>query len=130
MANPSVRAQMVEIMDDYHREVNRAVEESAKEAADVCMKQLKNTSPKRPKHGEYARSWAVKEDSIGADVTDYVVYNKKHYQLTHLLENGHMIRNAKGTYGRVRPIKHIAPAADSATQRFELACRTRIRRIK
>lgn len=126
----SVQVQMAEIMADYDLKVRDAVDASGKEAAEVCVKQLKSTSPKRPKHGEYARSWAVKEEQIGTGVTDYIVYNKKHYQLTHLLENGHMIRNKYGTYGRARPRKHIGPAADSAIQRYELACRARIRSIK
>ena len=126
MANGlSVSAQMKDIMTTYGREAHEAVEASAKEAAEVAKNQLRNTSPKRSGHGEYARSWTVKKDSH-AMVSDYIVYNSKHYQLTHLLENGHVIRNKKGTYGRTRPIKHIAPAEDTATQRFDLSVRTRL----
>jgi len=43
-----------------------------------------------------------------------VVHNTKHYQLTHLLENGHVVRNKKGTYGRAPAIKHIAPVEEWA----------------
>jgi len=130
MANSlSITAQMDKIMSDYNSEVQKAVDESAKEAADLCVNQLKNTSPKRPGHGEYARSWTIKTRRIGLS-TEYTVHNSKHYQLTHLLENGHVVRNKYGTYGRARPIKHIAPAADTSIQRFDLACRTRIGRLK
>ena len=45
---------------------------------------------------------------------DVIVHNRTDYQLTHLLENGHVIRNKKGEYGRTRPIKHIAPVAEWA----------------
>lgn len=124
MANDlSVSAQMKDIISNYTENARKAVDESAKEAADLAMNQLRNTSPK--KHGDYARSWSVKKQSKG-QVADYVVYNRNHYQLTHLLENGHVIRNKKGTYGRTRPIKHIAPAEDTAIQRYELAVRTRL----
>lgn len=125
----SVTAQMNQLLTEYNREAQKAVEDSAKEAAEVCKNQLRNTSPKRPGHGEYARSWSVKKQSMGR-VTDYIVYNSRHYQLTHLLENGHIIRNKKGTYGRARAIKHIAPAAETSTQRFDLAVRTRLGGLK
>lgn len=126
----TVSAQMHEILEDYGKKARQVVEASATEASTLCMNQLKNTSPKRAGHGEYARSWSVKKQKGKLGVVNYIVYNKQHYQLTHLLENGHVIRNKKGTYGRTRPIKHIAPAADTATQRFDLSLRTRIRSIK
>lgn len=127
MANGlTVTAQMNEIMDDYSEAARRAVDESAKEAANVSMNQLRNTSPKRT--GKYARSWTVKKETHGR-VSDYIVHNTKHYQLTHLLENGHVIKNKSGTYGRTRPIKHIAPAEDTGIQRFEIAARTRLGRL-
>ena len=131
MANDlSVSAQMRDILTTYNREVAEAVDEAAQEASESCKNQLKNTSPKRAGHGEYARSWAIKKEHTGAGVADYIVHNKKHYQLTHLLENGHVIRNKKGTYGRTKPRHHIGPAADTAIQRFDLSARARIGRLK
>ena len=47
--------------------------------------------------------------SVSGNIVNIVVHNKTDYQLTHLLENGHVIRNKKGDWGRTRPIKHIAP---------------------
>lgn len=80
----------------------------AKEAAS----KLRNTSPKRT--GKYAKSWKVKTQRGSAGIDEVIVYNRDHYQLTHLLENGHVIRNKKGEYGRTSPIKHIEPVNDWA----------------
>lgn len=125
MANTSsVSVQMREILDKYGEDARRVVKESAKETADLCVQQLKNTSPKRK--GAYARSWTVKAEEHGS-VVDYIVHNAKHYQLTHLLENGHVIKNKKGTYGRTHPIKHIAPAEETGIMRFELGVKARLR---
>lgn len=125
----TITAQMNKILENYNREAQEAVDEAAKESAELCKNQLKNTSPKRPKHGEYARSWTIKTERSGLS-NQYTVHNSKHYQLTHLLENGHVCRNKKGTYGRVGPKKHIAPAADAAIQRFELSARVRLGKLK
>jgi hypothetical protein len=130
MDSLSVTAQMKQIVGNYNREVQEAVNEAAIESSESCLQQLKNTSPKRPKGGRYARGWAIKKNHTATGAVEYVVYNRTDYQLTHLLENGHVIRNKKGTYGRTRPIKHIAPAADTAIQRFDLSARARIGRIR
>ena len=126
--NATVTAQMKELLDEYNREAEQAVNEAAVDASDLCVNQLKNTSPKR--YGKYARSWTVKKEHASSGVADYIVHNKGYYQLTHLLENGHVIRNGKGTYGRTSPIHHIGPAADSAIQRFDLGVRARLGRLK
>lgn len=108
----SVTQQMDLILKDYNREVisetNEAIDAVGKEA----VQKLKNTSPRRK--GKYARSWTMKTERGGALKCNTVTVHNKVYQLTHLLENGHVIRNAKGTYGRVAGIKHIAPVEDWA----------------
>lgn len=103
---------MHEILEDYKGDVKAAWNSAANKTARDAVSQLKNTSPKR--HGDYARGWAVKREPARGGLTDFIVHNSKHYQLTHLLENGHVIRNKKGTYGRVNGVKHIAPAEAKA----------------
>lgn len=130
MDNRSVTAQMKEIIGEYNRDVQDAVNEAGEDASTSCVQELKNTSPKRPGGGRYARGWTVKKERTSSGAITYTVHNRTDYQLTHLLENGHVIRNKKGTYGRTHPIKHIGPAADTAIQRFDLSARTRIGRIR
>lgn len=116
-------------LEEYVQEVRDAVNEAAKEAAELTARQLKANSPKRAKgkgKGKYARGWKVKK-KYDAHLVSYVVYNGSSPGLTHVLEHGHLIRNQYGSYGRVRAIPHIGPAADAGIQRFELAVKARLR---
>ena len=113
MANTSsVTVQMERILDSYSREVqeatNKAIDSVAKEAAS----KLRDTSPR--KTGDYAKGWKIKKERGKDGLQTVTVHNRTNYQLTHLLENGHVVRNKKGTYGRTRPIKHIAPVEEWA----------------
>lgn len=109
----SVEVQMTKLLDEYSQEVQDAANKAIKRVARETVKRLKNTSPKRS--GEYARDWAVKNLSVHGNIVNLVVHNRKHYQLTHLLENGHVIRNKKGTYGRAPAHPHIGPAEEWAS---------------
>lgn len=109
----SVAVQMQQILEEFSDKVNDVLERSANETADESVDKLKNTSPK--KTGSYAQGWRVKKLSRG----DVVVHNATDYQLTHLLENGHIIRNKKGTYGRTSGIKHIKPVETWANNEFQ-----------
>lgn len=109
----SVEVQMADILDTYSKEVRRATNNAQDKIAKDCVQKLKNTFPR--KTGSYAKGWAVKRArSKSRGIVDVTVHNKTDYQLTHLLENGHVIRNGKGEYGRTNGIKHIAPVADWA----------------
>lgn len=114
------------ILETYNQEVQDAVEEAAKEAAELTAKTIKANSPKGK--GKYRRGWRARKQRI-AGLTGYVVFNGTQPALTHTLENGHIARNQYGTWGRVRAIKHIAPAAEAGVMRFELAVRARLRRL-
>lgn len=95
----SLSVQMNRILDEYDKEVQRTVDSSFDSISRESVQKLKSTSPKRT--GAYARGWTRKKQGLGGRVVDYVVHNSSHYQLTHLLENGHVVRNKYGTYGRV-----------------------------
>ena len=111
----SVGKQMEKILDDYSQEVRRATTNAIDDVAKEAVQKLKNTSPKQAKHRrKYAEGWALKREKTSTGVPEVTVYNKTNYQLTHLLENGHIISNGRGEYGRTRPIKHIGPVNEWA----------------
>ena len=104
----SVAAQMEELLEEIDKDVQKSAKDNINTVAKESVQKLKNTSPK--KSGSYAKGWGVKKEGD----MDVIVHNRTDYQLTHLLENGHVIRNKKGTYGRTRGIKHIAPVEEWA----------------
>ena len=108
MANGSVAAQMTELLDEVNKDVERSAKTNIQRVAKESVQKLKNTSP--VKTGSYASGWGTKKQGE----MDVVVHNRTDYQLTHLLENGHVIRNKKGTYGRAPAHKHIKPVEDWA----------------
>lgn len=112
----SVEVQMKQILDEFSDKVNDVLDKSATETADESVERLHNTSPG---HGDYASGWTVKRLSKG----DVVVHNSTNYQLTHLLENSHVIRNKRGTWGRTSrghgQIVHIKPVETWANKEFQ-----------
>ena len=109
----SVSIQMSEILDAFDEKVNDVLEKSADTVSRDSVEKLRNTSPR--KSGAYASGWTATKESK----KEIVVHNATHYQLTHLLENGHVIRNKKGTYGRAPAHKHIRPVETWANREFQ-----------
>lgn len=103
MSDFSIEKELEKILGDYTEQVGEKTDQILKKVARDTVKELKSSSPKDK--GDYAKSWAVKSVKSGR-LTSYVVHNKKHYQLTHLLEKGHAKRNG----GRVSARVHIKPA--------------------
>ena len=120
-------AEVTAALEEYCVKAQKALYDAAKEAAELTQRQLKANSPRG--RGKYRQGWRIKKKEI-AGLVSYTVYNGRQPGLTHTLENGHLARNQYGTYGRVRAIKHIGPAADAGIQRFELSARARLRRGK
>ena len=103
-------SQIASIFDEYNRDMKRKVNNSVDVVGKESVSRLKSTSPK--KSGDYARGWRLKRTHGRNGINDVVIHNATDWHLTHLLENGHVIRNKKGTYGRTNGIKHIAPVEE------------------
>lgn len=111
----TIEIQMKQVLESASKEVRRAAAEAGDKTAKEAVQKLKNTSPKGSPHKRrYAEGWAMKREKSNSGVPVVTVYNRTNGQLTHLLENGHVVANAKGTYGRTNGIKHIAPVNDWA----------------
>lgn len=107
----SLDEEIKKALEDYNVEVVRVTNESIKETAKEAAIMLKNGGPYKNRTGAYAKDWTAgqreKTKSV-IQVQGYTVYNKNHFQLTHLLEHGHQSRNG----GRVKEFAHIAPVND------------------
>ena len=112
MSNKSVSDQMAEILNEIGNGAEEALTTGLKSVSRTAPAKLKDRSPR--KTGEYAKGWRAKK----LDKHAIVVYNATMPGLTHLLENGHMIVNKKGTYGRYNGVKHIAPVDQEEQQAF------------
>ena len=108
----SLTVQLQSVFDDYTKEVKKATNTAADNVARQSVQRLRDNSPR--KTGSYARGWTVKREQSSSGINTVIVHNKTNYQLTHLLENGHLIVNKKGTCGRVSGIKHIKPVEEWA----------------
>lgn len=114
----AIRAEVEAMNAEVISNCNKAAEKAAKSA----VKELKATSPVRADGynrkyppGSYAKSWTFKKEGNVLGVAGYTVYNAKHYQLTHLLEFGHIIA---GTGKRSKAFPHIGDVNNKASQQF------------
>lgn len=102
---------MRECMDENEE----VLQERCRAAGERAVRELKQQSRKRS--GKYAKGWKydVATSETGVDCT---VHNRI-YQLTHLLENDHDIKNQTGkSYGTARGDKVIATIAERVAADF------------
>lgn len=112
---------VMEALAAYAGATDEIVEHAAQTAAAHAVADLNFSSPSLS--GDYRKGWAYRKTKSRSRVGgthSVVIYNKPHYRLTHLLENGH----AKVVYGRRLPgtvaaRPHIRAAEESAVQEFE-----------
>lgn len=119
--NDSVQAQLQKILDEYAGELNGVIDKTFNSVAKETKDEVVQNSPRDS--GDYAGDWAIKRATkrgrgklLGG--VEVVIYNKKHYRLTHLLEKGHVVRNQFGTYGRAPAHPHIGPAEEHGERKL------------
>lgn len=108
-------------MTKYKDLCNEDIKEAVNETTQEIKKELKSASG-LTEWTDYNRGWTSKTLVKNSNVTKNVVYNKTHYQLTHLLEKGH----AKVNGGRTRAFPHIAPAEEHAGELLEAKTKAKL----
>lgn len=113
-ANPdNLPEELVKELQDWtNTELRQKVNEAIKETAETGAKMLRGGGPYKERTGKYTKDWdeKLRKKALTAitKTEEYSVYNKKKYQLTHLLEKGHLSRNGE----RVKPFEHIKPTEE------------------
>lgn len=98
----SLDIQIKEAMVQYTDEIENKINDAVNDVAAESLKRIRETSPKRTR--KYSKSWRS-EVKRGIGSSSFRIYNANHWQLTHLLENGHLTRN-KNRFVSANP--HIA----------------------
>ena len=104
------------ILNEYSNDIQEGIKETAFKVAEDGKNKLKVTSPKRT--GSYRKGWRVDKRS-GKGFVHATIYNSTDWQLTHLLEKPHVIRNQYGTWGTSKPQVHIEPVEKECIQEFQ-----------
>ena len=110
----SVEIQVRKLLEEYSENFSKLVKKVAESTAKETAEDLRQVSASQFGNGRYAKGWSVKAERGG-----YTVHNATDYQLTHLLENGHVVRNKYGEYGRAPAYRHIGPAEQRGIVKFE-----------
>lgn len=91
----------------YNSSIEDEIEHIKEEVAQETVKALKLNSPKLTK--KYSKGWKLIRHG-----KNIVIHNSTNYQLTHLLENGHVNRDGSRTQGN----DHIRPAEEQAVKTY------------
>ena len=111
MANNDFSA-IKDILNEYSSDIQNGITEKAFEVAEKGKNELKATSPKRT--GSYSKGWRVDKRN-GKGFVHTTIYNATNWQLTHLLEKSHLLRNGKKSTPKV----HIAPVEEKCITEYE-----------
>ena len=99
----------------YTKEIEEGLEKAKQRNARQGAKELRESpltpvSKNRKRSGKYKKGWTSTKHG-----TAYIIRNKTDYQLTHLLEKGHALRQG----GRTRAFPHIKPVEEKVVKNYE-----------
>lgn len=94
---------IADAVKEYTEDVSEAIEKRVESVADEVLNDILSNAPRR--NGQYVKGFKKTDASVQGRKR-FVVWNKKHYMLVHLLEFGH----AKRGGGRVQGKPHMRPA--------------------
>lgn len=103
------------------------------EYAKKCCDGVKTRSAQFKHNGggrRYADGWTTEAKQDKEGIYSVKVYNETDWQLTHLLENGHLISNKRNGAGWASAHPHIAPAFNDVKNKFKSAVRKAELKVK
>lgn len=116
----ATRTMTEEVVEEMENRLEEIASETVEELNRISPKFKGDDSKRKYKAGSYAKSWTFSK-SKERGVTRVIVHAAKpHWRLTHLLENGHVVRNGtKRVVGNADPIPHISIAEEHAEEKID-----------
>lgn len=126
MAKNNIKAQFNAIANEIKKDVRGIVEETVDEVSGDALLYIEGIGDydNHRKTKNYRKNFYLKKTS--SSLAAKAVLANKQYQLTHLLEKGHVIKNKQGTYGRTKAIPHWDETEEIAIEDFEKKLQERL----
>lgn len=106
-----------DILDEYRKDIDGEMPSCVESVAQTTA-QIARAKATAFKGNKYRNSITVKVTK-GRLLSTALIYSPKHYQLTHLLEHGHVIKVNGKVYGKTRAFPHWAPAEEQGVRLLE-----------
>lgn len=104
-----------DILNEYSLDIQESIQAEAQNIAKQAANDLKNTKGTyKIRTGKYNKGWRVNTQKGRGEIS-CTVWNATNWQLTHLLEKGHVTRNG----GRTRAFVHIKPIEEKYVKQYE-----------
>lgn len=113
--------------DDIYDIVVDTVDQVTKEARDELKQRSLKAFGSGKRDKPYYKGWSTKISNRGHSKYHKVIWNATNYQLTHLLEFGHRVYNAK-VKKEYKGVEHIRPVEQKYKVEFVDLIEERIRR--
>lgn len=107
---------ITDILNEYSKDIQEGITKAAIQVAEEGKKDLRANSPKHT--GDYRKGWKVNKEN-GYGYVHTTIYNATDWQLTHLLEKPHVIRNKYGEWGVSKPKVHIQPVEEKCIEQYK-----------
>lgn len=122
MANDSI-LDIKDILNEYSRDIQNGIVETAKRVAKDGAKDLKETKNAYNvrKGAKYNKGWGVSVEQGRMSINCYI-HNKKNAGLTHLLEEGHAWVGRDGTRkdNAAKPHPHIKQVEERVKKEYDI----------
>lgn len=111
-------AELQKQLETYNQDIVEGLNAAYKELAEAGVAKLQSTHPYHDRTGKYSKGFAATQRKNAVTATgaeSYTIHNKKHYQITHLLEHGHLTRSGS----RTRAFEHWKPTLEELDRKAE-----------
>lgn len=119
-------AALVGACEEFTEEVKKELEDGLETIGAESVEEVKRLAPvyegdnKNTPKGSYKRSWTYTVTKERGKIEVNVHSKNKNYRLTHLLENGHVLRDGTGRkVGEAKAFPHIGIANEHAEKKVD-----------
>lgn len=110
----NLASEIMKGLEEYYDMATDEVKKEVKKAGRNIRKDIQENAPVGETK-KYSKSWSVKTMKETSNSIELVVHSRNRYQLAHLLEKGHVLRQG----GRVSAKPHIGPAEEKGVRELE-----------